>query len=156
MSRAVVTERSAELLLVLALAASAVAPAEKGSVTVAGDAHRVEILQVERHQALMDGMLRPEDPDEAFLLVYLKTDDPCLDPRRAATCFDEIEADEKLAWACGRVVLDDGEERRADGGGLLDGEQACSYVVPRRTARLVLELRGYPQIELEPSRPPAE
>lgn len=157
MSCAVVAERSARLLLAVALAASSVVRAEQGSVTVAGDEHRVEILRVERHEALMDGLLHPEDPDEAFLLVYLETDDPCLDPRRAVTCFgDEIEPDEKLAWACGRVLLDEGEERRADGGGLLDGELACSYVVPRRAERLVLELRGYPEIELEPSRPAVE
>lgn len=142
----------ASVLLVLPLAALA---AE--TLTVTNDEHRIEILRVERHDTLMDGMLWPEDPEETFLLVYLETDDPCLDPLQAASCFgDEVEPEEKLAWACGRVMLGEGEERRADGGGILDGELACSYVVPRASRRLVLEIRGYPQVELQRSLAPAE
>lgn len=122
------------------------------AVRVANDRYEVEIVRAERRDALMNGMLRPEDPGQAFLLVFLDTEDPCLDPQPAASCFDgEVEADEKLAWACGWLVLADGEESPADGGGVLDGELACSYVVPRRSKRLTLVLRGYPEVELEPA-----
>ncbi|MDX1643185.1 MAG: hypothetical protein R3244_02385 [Thermoanaerobaculia bacterium] len=144
------------LVAVAAISLAKVALAAE-PVQVENDDHRVEIVRAERHDELMDGLLRPEDPAEAFLLVFLRTDDPCLDPERIDGCFDdEVEADERLAWACGSVVLEDGQERLADGGGILDGELACSYVVPRRSKRLRLMLRGYPEIELEPALSAAE
>lgn len=143
--------RALRLVALTALSLTALSLAAQ-PVEVENEAHRVEIVRAERHDALMDGLLRPEDPTQAFLLVFLRTDDPCLDPERLDGCFDdEVEADERLAWACGSVRLEDDEERLADGGGILDGELACSYVVPRRSKRLRLVLRGYPEIELEPA-----
>lgn len=139
------------LLLAAVVALSPASIAAEDSVVVTNDEHRVEIVRAERHDALIDGMLRPEDPRQAFLLVFLQTDDPCLDPESLDACFDGVDADEKLAWACGWVLLGDDEKRLADGGGILDGEIACSYVVPRRSKRLRLALRGYPEIELAPA-----
>lgn len=118
---------------------------------VSNDEHDIEVLEVALTGSLHDGMVQPPSPDEAFLLVYLDTDDPCFDPARNFDCFDGDRDDlEAIAWACGEVEVSTDDLRPADGGGLLDGKLACSYVVPIKAGALVLRLRGYPEIDVEP------
>lgn len=115
---------------------------------MANERHEVEILRVEQVDSLQGGMLRPERPEDAFLLVYVKTEDPCFDPERNSECFEAaLDELEKLARACGHLVLA-GEERPADGGGWLEQELVCSFVVPAGADDLTLVLRDYPEVEL--------
>ena len=122
-------------------------------VSVSNGTHETAVLRVAMTDSLHNGMVQPPSAGEAFLLVFLETDDPCFDPTANADCFDgdrDRNELETIAWACGEVDITTTDSRSADGGGLLGGELACSYVVPISTAGLVLRLRGYPEIGVEP------
>ena len=136
--------------LIVAMTSSMTSAQESG--TVANEWYEVEIERVEQVDSLHGGMLLPEDPEDAFLLVYLHTEDPCFDPATNQDCFEaEFDEFERVAWACGEVLL--GEETvPADGGGVTDDSLVCSFVVPAGTADLTLVLRGYPEVELSPRK----
>ena len=136
------------LLPLLAVCLIGVPLVAQESVVVANESHQVEVLRVAQVDSLHGGMLQPESAADAFLLVSVETEDPCFDPRLNGDCFDsEMNEVEKVAWACGHVLIGD-EERPADGGGVLDGELTCSFVVPAGVAELTLVLRHYPEVEL--------
>ena len=135
-------------LVILSLAVLTTALSAQEAMVVANEWYEVEILRVEQVDSLHGGMLRPESSNDAFLMVYLETEDPCFDPERNRECFDvALDELEKLAWACGHVVVE-GDELLADGGGVLEGELACSFVVEAGTTDLTLVLRDYPGVEL--------
>lgn len=121
------------------------------SVVVSNDEYEVRIVRVAKTNSLHGGMVRPPSPEAGFLLAYLETDDPCFDPTRNVGCF-ELQGDEleTLAWACGEIEIGEGDVRPADGGGLIDGALACSYLVPVGSEAMTLRLRGYPEIEIAP------
>ena len=123
-------------------------------VVVSNDEHKVRVVQVELHGALHNGMVRPPSEDEAFLLVFLDTADPCFDFERNAACFPDagdLNELDKVAWACGEIVLGEDDVRLADGGGVLGEGLACSFVVPVSAPSVLLTLRGYPSIDLQPT-----
>jgi hypothetical protein len=139
---------SAGLLLLLITGSL---PADE-PVTVANDTHEIQVVRVAKTDSLHGGMVQPPTADEAFLLVYLETADPCFDPASNLDCFDGNRDElETIAWACGEVEVGVDDVRPADGGGLLDGELACSYLVPLDAGSLILRLRGYPEIEVAPT-----
>ncbi len=143
--------RSARIGLTALVAASGLVGQPSEPVVVSNDEHEVRIVRVAKTNSLHGGMVLPPSTDEAFLLAYLETDDPCFDPARNLGCFEgERDELETLARACGEVGLGDGEVRPADGGGLLEGELACSYLVPADSKAMKLRLRGYPEIEIAP------
>lgn len=118
---------------------------------VVNDDHEVKVVRVELTGALHGGRVQPPSADEAFLLVFLETDDPCFDFERNQACFSsELSELDKVAWACGELMIAEDDVRPADGGGLLDGELACSFLVPANASDFLLRLRGYPEISLEP------
>lgn len=121
-------------------------------VIIANDAHEIRVVRVAKTDSLHDGMIQPPSAAEAFLVVYLETDDPCFDPARNLDCFggnrDELET---IAWACGEVEVSTEDVYPADGGGLLSGELACTYLIPLNASSLTLRLRGYPEIEVAPT-----
>jgi len=120
-------------------------------VAVSNGAHEASIIRVAMTDSLHGGMVQPPAADQAFLLVYLETDDPCFDLALNADCFDaDLDEFETIAWACGEVEVTTDDIRPADGAGLLDGELACNFVVPIKVGKLVLRLRGYPAIAVEP------
>lgn len=122
------------------------------TVVVSNETHEIRVVRVAKTDSLHKGMVQPPTADEAFLLVRLETDDPCFDPAQNAECFDgERDELEITAWACGEVVIGEDDVRPADGGGLLDGELACSYLIPIDAKGLTLRLRGYPEITVEPT-----
>jgi hypothetical protein len=136
--------------LAVLLLFSAVALAQEPLV-VTNDSHEVNVLRVAKTNSLHGGMVRPPSPAEAYLLAYLETDDPCFDPGRNAGCFDgEFDEIDTIAWACGEIEISEDDIRPADGGGLLDGELACSYLIPVESGALTLHLRGYPPIDVAP------
>ena len=49
---------------------------------VANDDHEVKVVRVELTGTLHGGIVQPPSAEEAFLLVYLETDDPCFDYER--------------------------------------------------------------------------
>ncbi len=123
-------------------------------VVVRNDDHQVRVVRVELRGALHNGMVQPPSADEAFLLVFLETGDPCFDFERNQGCFPEagdLEALDKVAWACGEVTLGEEDRRPADGGGQLADGLACSYVIPVSAPSVRLALRGYPEVDLEPA-----
>ena len=134
-------------LLLLSLAAVA----QEDAVVVSNGTHETSVIRVAMTDSLHNGMVRPPSPDQAFLLVYLDSADPCFDPERNSDCFDgEFDELDTVAWACGEVEVAPDDVRPADGGGLLDGELACSYVISRDTRGLILRLRDYEAIDVEP------
>ena len=135
-------------LVTMSLAVLAVPLSSQEATVVANEWYEVEILRVEQVDSLHGGMVRPDSANDAFLMVYLETEDPCFDPQRNHECFDAaLDELEKLAWACGHVVVE-GDELLADGGGVLEEKLACSFVVEAGTTDLTLVLRDYPAVEL--------
>jgi hypothetical protein len=123
-------------------------------VVVSNGEHEVRVVQVELHGALHNGMVRPPSEDEAFLLVFIDTADPCFDFERNAACFPDagdLNELDKVAWACGEITLDEDDVRLADGGGVLGEGLACSFVVPVSAPSVLLTLRGYAAIDLQPT-----
>ena len=123
-------------------------------VAVGNGEYEVRVVRVELHGALHNGMVQPPSEDEAFLLVFLETSDPCFDFERNAACFPDagdLNELDKVAWACGEITLDEEDVREADGGGVLAEGLACSFVVPVSAPSVLLTLRGYPAIDLQPT-----
>jgi len=123
-------------------------------VVVRNDDHEVRVVRVELRGALRNGMVQPPSEDEAFLLVFLETGDPCFDFEHNQSCFPDagnLEELDKVAWACGEVTLGEDDHRPADGGGQLADGLACSYIVPATAPTVRLTLRNYPEITLEPA-----
>jgi len=123
-------------------------------VVVRNGEFEVEVVRVELRGALHNGMVEPPNENEAFLLVFLETTDPCFNFDRNKSCFPDagdLEGLDKVAWACGEVTLAEGDRRPADGGGQLADGLACSYVVPISAPSVRLTLRGYPEVDLEPA-----
>jgi hypothetical protein len=142
------------LLAFACLSGSIAALAEEPAV-VSNEDHEVSVVRVELRGALHNGMVQPPSEDEAFLLVFIETADPCFDFERNLGCFPEagyMEDLDKVAWACGEIALGEDDVRSADGGGQLADGLACSYVVPISATTIRLILRGYPEINLEPAQ----
>jgi len=124
------------------------------AVVVRNDDHEIRVVRVELRAALHNNMVRPPSEDEAFLLVFLETADPCFDFERNHGCFPEagdLDELDKAAWACGEVTLREDDTRPADGGGQLADGFACSYVIPISAGSVRLTLRGYPETRLSPA-----
>lgn len=146
-----VTTISKALLVALLGLAALPTIAQEEAVTVSNGEYETRVVRVAMTDSLHDGMVQPPSDDEAFLLVYLETDDPCFDPVSNSDCFDgDLDELETIAWACGDVELSPDDIRPADGGGLLGTELACSYIIPINTRGLTLRLRDYEAIDVAP------
>lgn len=123
-------------------------------VVIRNQENEVRVVRVELRGALHGGMVQPPSEGEAFLLVFLETTDPCFDSNHNAACFPEaahLSQLDRVTWACGELLLGLDETRPADGAGQLEGELACSFIVPVSAPPGRLRLRGYPEIDLAPA-----
>ncbi len=93
------------------------------------------------------------DPDEVFLVVHLKTNDPCFDEDKNGSCFEStMTPEQKVMKACGKVRVAPDKEKNA---GLAGGSdiRICSYNIPKKATSVMLRLTGYPEIKLERGAP---
>lgn len=118
--------------------------------SVTNGTYKVEVTKVEKTRTIL-GNMEPRTPGAVFLMVNIKTDDPCFDADKNQSCFDpKITPLTKVNMACGEIETAAGKIYEADGGGLIDGKLACGFVVPSETAGIVkLRLRGYPELKLD-------
>ncbi len=126
-------------------------PTQAPKNSVKNESHEVNLVKVEWTQTLISGpMVAKTHPDEIFLIVYLKTDDPCFDDSNNEPCFEgKMTSWDKVQKACGKVQVAPDEEYTAGGGGVTNGTRICRYIIPKKTNSVMLRLTGYPEIKLE-------
>lgn len=125
------------------------AVAQKPAQSITNGSYKVQVTKVEQTPTMHGGMLKPPHPDQVFVVVYFETDDPCLDPRQNAACGAPQETPlAKVAEACGTLQTAAGTTYPADGGGLLAGGLACSFIVAKPITGVTLRLTGYPELKL--------
>jgi len=91
---------------------------------------------------------RPRSSSDAFLVVYLKTNDPCLNPLVGRPTESHPECGDALK-TCGEIETATGKIYEAHLGGQ-ERQRICIYVVPSETAgKVTLRLKGYPDLQLD-------
>jgi hypothetical protein len=121
-------------------------PVAKSNSVTNGE-HTIDILEVEKAPTLHGGMIKPRNPNDVFLVIYIKTDDPCFDESKNASCFDAgMTPLDKIVKACGAVQTEPGNTYFADGGGHIEGRLACNWTVPKNIDKATIRFTGYPDL----------
>lgn len=104
---------------------------------VTNGTYSVKVTEAKRMETDPYENIKPEDPNNNFIIVYFETNDPELDYSKIIKDFNR----------CG-VLISSSIIASSCGGGLYSGRTGCMFIVPKSEKDFTFKLDGYPGIKL--------